>query len=216
MADFFFCLFQAKIPCLIFLDWPSFRCCCFFFYCLISFPSSSPPSSICTSENKTNAQLGGSKRVNKQTNTNSQRTHDSTRGSGHVPNTHTPAPINNWSVLLGRLFDELCFFCTFKSRNHCSHFHIKIPPPGGWLWCGRLAAWLMSPTSIVNARVCACSQTRTRTLSYPALQLQQPPCKLVPGSAPSRHWGKPRVQLGVKHANLNLRLLFSYKVSLFF
>ena len=36
------------------------------------------------------------------------------------------------------------FLRTLKSKNHCSHFHIKIPPPRDELSCGRLVAWPMS------------------------------------------------------------------------
>ena len=70
---------------------------------------------------------------------------------------HTPPPthtltrsqcdgecINNWSIIFGRLFNGLCFLSVFKSRNHCSHFHIKIPPPRDTLSCGWLVAWLTS------------------------------------------------------------------------
>lgn len=81
--------------------------------------------------------------------------------SGHVhvpacmqaythPHTHSHAHSVMLNALIidpsffGLLFNGLCFLSTFKSRNHCSHFHIKIPPPRDLLLCGRLVAWLMS------------------------------------------------------------------------
>jgi len=70
----------------------------------------------------------------------------------HAQPTHTQPHIVMANALIidpsfyffALMFNGLCFLSTFKSRNHCSHSHIKIPPPRDVLLCGRLVAWLMS------------------------------------------------------------------------
>ncbi len=84
-----------------------------------------------------NAKLGGSKRVNKQTNTNSRRTHDSTQRGGHVhvparmqahthPHTHSHAH----SVTVNALIIDPSFLvCCSMGSASCPHLKVEIIVP---------------------------------------------------------------------------------------
>lgn len=122
--------------------------------------------------------------------------------------------IDSSFLFFGLLFNGLCFSSTFKSRNHCSHFHIKIPPPrdtllcGGW-WLGSCLrvpihtnanpnTHLMSLTPCVDTRTAlhatGCHYARAHSDIHMLIQfgiLERPKpahtcetSKMVPGSAP--------------------------------
>lgn len=133
------------------------------------------------------------------------------------PHTHThthSVTVNALIIdpsLFGLLFDGLCFLSTFKSRNHCSHFHIKIPPPRDMLLCGRLVAWLMSEcahphkrksihkhtlmslTPLINThtgRTHACLRAHTQTHVYTVIPLSHATISLNGRSSLHMHSSK--------------------------
>lgn len=87
------------------------------------------------------------------------------------------------SSFFGWLFNGLCLLFIFKSRNHCSHFHIKIPPLRNMLLCGRLVAF------------CSFLSVPIRTNVNPYTNTLQ--C-LLPGPSPGAHWGQPHKSLDPK------------------
>lgn len=92
-------------------------------------------------------------------------------------------------LFFGLLFNGLCFSSTFKSRNHCSHFHIKIPPPRDMLLCGRLVAWLMSK----GAHPHKCKSKHTLNVSDSSCRHPY---------SPARHW-MPLCACTLKHTHVN-------------
>lgn len=69
------------------------------------------------------------------------------------------------SSFFGLLFNGLCLLFIFKSRNDCSHFHIKIPPLRNMLLCGQLVALLISECAHPHKRKSIHKHT---TMSRPA------------------------------------------------
>lgn len=101
--------------------------------------------------NVANAKLGGNRRVNKQTNRNSARTHASTQRSGHV---HVPArmqahtPPHARSVMLNALIIDPSFLvCSSMCSASCPYLKVEIIVPISTLkfhlseTCFHVASW---------------------------------------------------------------------------